>query len=67
MTPNPTPAVHSSAIDTLAQETELPREVVAELYEEELSQLAPQASISQFLPLIVSRRVLSRLQHDVRN
>jgi Protein of unknown function (DUF3562) len=55
-------SLHESAIETLANETQMPRDVVANLYRAELSNLESGASIKQFLPLIVSRRVIQRLR-----
>ena len=55
-------ALHDSAIETLASETDLPRDVVADLYRSELSKLEGSASVKQFLPLIVSRRVVRQLR-----
>lgn len=51
------PALHESAIESLVQETTLPKEAIAELYDAELAALEPNATVKQFLPLIVSRRV----------
>ncbi|MET0987084.1 MAG: DUF3562 domain-containing protein [Steroidobacteraceae bacterium] len=52
---------HDSAIQSLAEQTALPRETVAALYEAELEAMKPEVRITQFLSLIVSRRVLNSL------
>jgi hypothetical protein len=59
-------ALHESAIDSLVQETTLPKEAIVELYDAELATLEPQATITQFLPLIVSRRVKQWLRQHSR-
>lgn len=49
--------LHRAAIESLAQESSLSVEVVREIYESELSNLESEARVTQFLPLITSRKV----------
>jgi hypothetical protein len=49
--------LHRAAIESLAQESSLSIEIVREIYETELSSLQSAARVTQFLPLITSRKV----------
>ena len=65
MIPNPnSTAQHESAIGALAERTQLPRETVAELYRTELEAMQPDVRITQFLSLIVTRRVVRTLREQ---
>lgn len=55
-------AQHESAIQRLVEETELPRETITEVYEAELEAMRSEVRITQFLSLIVARRVKQSLQ-----
>ncbi|MET0983866.1 MAG: DUF3562 domain-containing protein [Steroidobacteraceae bacterium] len=55
-------AQHDSAIQSLIERTELPRDTVAELYRAELEAIQPEVRITQFLSLIVTRRVVHSLR-----
>lgn len=55
-------AQHESAIQALMEQTELPRETIAEVYQAELAALQEGVRITQFLSLIVSRRVVKSLR-----
>jgi len=46
-----------SATEAIAKETETDVEVVREIYEQELSNLASDAKITQYLGVLASRRV----------
>ena len=50
-------AVRRAAIESLAQESSLSVEIVRAIYETELSYLESAARVTQFLPLITSRKV----------
>jgi len=52
----------NAATEAIAKETHTDVEVVQELYEEELSALASDAKITQFLGVLTSRRVKMRLK-----
>lgn len=66
--PTDSTAQHESAIQSLVEKTELPRETVAEIYNAELEALEPEVRITQFLSLIVSRRVVRSLrEHGARH
>lgn len=47
----------AAATEAIAKETETAVEVVQEIYEQELSVLASDAKITQYLGVLVSRRV----------
>lgn len=51
-----------AATEAIARETETDVQVVQEIYEEELSTLASDAKITQFLGVLTSRRVKMRLR-----
>jgi hypothetical protein len=51
-----------AAAEALAQETERPVEEVQKIYEEELSELANEAKVTQYLGVLASRRVKMRLR-----
>jgi hypothetical protein len=53
---------HDVAKETLAEETHTSVDEVAKLYDEEFSTLAAKAKITQFLGVIVSRRVRLKLR-----
>lgn len=48
--------------EALAKETQRPVEEVQEIYEQELSELANDAKITQYLGVLASRRVKMRLR-----
>lgn len=50
-------ARHRGAIRSLAQELELPADVVAARYEELLSGLLPHASVVDYLPMLVTKQL----------
>jgi len=52
-----TSTLHRAAIESLAQESSLSVEIVRAIYETELSYLESAARVTQFLPLITSRKV----------
>lgn len=52
----------SSVAEALADETQTPVEEVQRIYEEELSELANDAKITQYLGVLASRRVKMRLR-----
>ena len=55
---------HQSAIRAIAEELGKPLEEVAERYEQVLSDLKPSARITDYLPLLVTKRVRQNyLQH----
>ncbi|HEY4369524.1 MAG TPA: DUF3562 domain-containing protein [Steroidobacteraceae bacterium] len=51
-----------AATEAIAKETHTDVEVVQEIYEQELSVLASDAKITQFLGVLTSRRVRMRLR-----
>jgi len=51
-----------AATEAIAEETHTDVEVVQEIYQEELSALASDARITQFLGVLTSRRVKMRLK-----
>jgi hypothetical protein len=57
-----TSTLHRAAIESLAQESSVSVEVVREIYETELSTLESEARVTQFLPLITSRKVRELLR-----
>jgi len=56
------PANHRNAVIGLAAEAHMPLEQVADAYRQELVDLERDARITQFLPVIASRRVRHRLR-----
>jgi hypothetical protein len=48
---------HRAATEAIAKETETDVEVVQEIYDQELSTLATDAKITQYLGVLTSRRV----------
>ncbi len=54
--------VHARAIERIAQELNLPVQVVQQSYSEVLNTLKRDAKIKTFLPVLVSRCVKERLQ-----
>lgn len=62
--PNNPRAQHDSAIQSLVEQTHLSREEIAELYEAELEALRPEVKITQYLSLIVSKRVVRWLKEQ---
>lgn len=59
--PPQTNNVHA-ATEAIARETDTDVEVVKEIYDEELTTLATEAKITQFLGVLTSRRVKMRLR-----
>jgi hypothetical protein len=57
---------HQNAIEALAERTAAPHEVIESMYWSELSRLEPQARVTQFLPIFISRSVRARLQQQLR-
>ena len=53
---------HDVAKETLAEETHTSVDEVAKLYDEEFSTLAAKAKITQYLGVLVSRRVRLKLR-----
>lgn len=51
-----------SIAETIAKETDTPPEVVQEIYEQELSSLASDAKITQYLGVLATRRVRMMLR-----
>ncbi|HEY6644054.1 DUF3562 domain-containing protein [Povalibacter sp.] len=51
-----------AATEAIAKETDTDVEVVKEIYDEELTTLATDAKITQFLGVLTSRRVKMRLR-----
>ena len=51
-----------AATEAIARETETDVEVVKEIYDEELTTLATDAKITQYLGVLASRRVRMRLR-----
>ncbi len=51
-----------AATEAIARETDTDVEVVKEIYDEELTTLATEAKITQFLGVLTSRRVKMRLR-----
>lgn len=43
--------------ETIAKDTDTPAEIVQEIYEQELSSLASEAKITQYLDVLATRRV----------
>jgi hypothetical protein len=56
---------HRHAIQALAEHSRSPFELVESLYRSELIKLEPGARITQYLPLVTSRRVRDRLRQSV--
>jgi hypothetical protein len=56
------PEGHRNAVIGLAAEAHAPVELVADAYRRELLELRRDARITQFLPVIASRRVRQRLR-----
>jgi Protein of unknown function (DUF3562) len=52
-----------AAVDAIAHETSTSTDVVKALYDEEFAALAAQATIKQFVGVIVTRRVKQQLRH----
>lgn len=57
-------ATHRRAIQTLAERSHASFEVVEGMYGHELSELRSHARITQYLPLLASRRVRDLLRHS---
>jgi uncharacterized protein DUF3562 len=55
---------HQHAIESLAERSEAPPEVIESMYWSELSRLEPEARVTQFLPIFTSRRVRERLRRQ---
>lgn len=56
------PASARALVEAIALETQTSLEEVERIYAEELSELAGEAKITQYLSVIVSRRVKERLR-----
>lgn len=56
--------VHADAIDSLAEETHLPADVVRDVYERVLVQLKPDARVKDFLVLFAVRRAREALRSE---
>jgi hypothetical protein len=54
------PTEHQDLIRVLAEELRVPLDLVAEIYARELERLRPNARVTTFLPLLVSRLVRRR-------
>ena len=48
--------------EAIAKDTDTPAEVVQEIYEQEMSSLASEAKITQYLGVLATRRVRMRLR-----
>jgi hypothetical protein len=59
-------AQHHSAINALAEHCDSPADLVESLYWSELRSLEPEARVTQYLPLVTSRRVRERLRRASR-
>jgi Protein of unknown function (DUF3562) len=57
------PESHRNAVLGLATYAQLPVELVADHYRRELAELEAHARITQYLPLIATRRVRERLRN----
>ena len=58
LTPEETESrLHAGAIETLCRNLRQPREKVASLYQQVLSQVAPRAKVKDYLSIFVSRQV----------
>lgn len=57
---------HLAAIRALAAEVERPLEEVAAVYQCELLQLAARAAVTDFLPVLVAKRVRQLYQHRMQ-
>jgi len=55
---------HRSAVQSLAERSRSPLELVERMYRRELAQLASHARVTQYLPLLASRRVRDLLRHS---
>ena len=55
---------HQNAIDALAEYSNAPHDVIESMYWTELKRLEPHARVTQFLPIVTSRRVRARLQRQ---
>jgi hypothetical protein len=60
--PSQPPASSRALVEAIALETQTSLEEVERIYAEELSELAGEAKITQYLSVIVSRRVKERLR-----
>jgi len=60
-------AKHAAAIESLAQESAMPVEQVAELYRVECAQLELVARIKTYVPVIASRRVRIQLRNATKD
>lgn len=56
----------NTAIELLARETQMPRELVAELYSSERAQLERTARIKAYVPVLIHRRVKALLRQQER-
>jgi len=57
---------HRPTKESIARALQTPYAEVDRLYEQELARLAPEAKITQFLGVIVGKRVRMRLQQRLR-
>lgn len=53
---------HQAAKEAIARQTETALEEVEKIYDQELSELASEATVTQFLGVLASKRVLSKLR-----
>jgi hypothetical protein len=56
------PERHLAAIEALVESSHSPFELVEKLYRNELSRLQPEARITQYLPLLTTRRTREALR-----
>ncbi|HVL76470.1 MAG TPA: DUF3562 domain-containing protein [Noviherbaspirillum sp.] len=54
---------HAAAVASLATELDRPIDEIEALYEDELERMRPQASIQDFLSILVSKRVRQTCRH----
>jgi Protein of unknown function (DUF3562) len=60
------PANADTEIELLAQETHLPRELVAKIYSSERAKLEKTARIKTYVPVLIHRRVKALLRKQRR-
>jgi hypothetical protein len=57
---------HQNAIEALAEHWQSPRDVIEAMYWNEFARIEPGARITQYLPLVTSRRVRDLLRRRSR-
>jgi hypothetical protein len=57
---------HQHAIHALAEDWDSPQDLVEKMYWSELKRLEPEARVTQYLPLVTSRRVRELLRNNRR-